>query len=129
MTLRQVNWLLNKHDYDYSNFIQSTFGDIYYLDGENRWLDMIRENIAKMKDFPEDLSQKLEHIILAHQGRFEWQSPREPLFLEALMVYYIDEIDTRINQMKKAIESDTSGEKWTNKSNYFRRPLYKEKNN
>ncbi len=87
--------------------------------------DMLREAIAKIENFPEILQLKMEHIILAHQGKLEWQSPREPLFPEALLVYYIDEIDTRINQMKREIETDTTEGNWTNKNNYFHRALYK----
>lgn len=87
--------------------------------------DMLREAIAKIENFPEILQLKMEHIILAHQGKLEWQSPREPLFPEALLVYYIDEIDTRVNQMKREIESDTTEGNWTNKNNYFHRALYK----
>ncbi|HDP68978.1 MAG TPA: HD domain-containing protein [Candidatus Marinimicrobia bacterium] len=87
--------------------------------------DMLREAIARIEQFPEILKLKMEHIILAHQGKLEWQSPREPLFPEALLVYYIDEIDTRINQMRREIESDSTEGNWTNKNNYFHRALYK----
>jgi 3'-5' exoribonuclease len=87
--------------------------------------DILLQAIAKIGDFPEILKLKLEHIILAHQGKLEWQSPKEPAFLEALIVYYIDEIDTRFDQMKREIESDRSEGDWTNKMNYFHRVLYK----
>jgi 3'-5' exoribonuclease len=87
--------------------------------------DILLQAIAKISDFPEILKLKLEHIILSHQGKLEWQSPKEPAFLEALVVYYIDEIDTRFDQMKREIESDRSEGDWTNKMNYFHRVLYK----
>lgn len=87
--------------------------------------DILIEEAARIDNFPELLRLKLEHIILSHQGKLEWQSPKEPMFLEALAVYYIDEIDTRINQMKNEIESDTSDANWTSRNNYFRRVLYK----
>ncbi len=87
--------------------------------------DIVRETIAEMETFPPKLQSLLEHIILAHQGRYEWQSPREPEFLEALLVYHIDEIDTRMNQMKTAIDADHSEGDWTSRSNYFHLPLYK----
>ncbi len=87
--------------------------------------DILLQAIAKISDFPEVLKLKLEHIILSHQGKLEWQSPKEPAFLEALIVYFIDEIDTRFDQMKREIESDRSTGDWTNKMNYFHRVLYK----
>ncbi len=87
--------------------------------------DIVHAACLKIPDFPEILRLKLEHIILSHQGRYEWQSPREPQFIEALVVYYLDEIDTRINQMKKDIEDDLSEGAWTARSGYFHRALYK----
>lgn len=89
--------------------------------------DIILEAISKIDGFPELLKLKMEHIILSHQGKLEWQSPKEPMFPEALLVYFIDEIDTRINQMKREIESDVTDGNWTNKNNYFHRPLFKGK--
>jgi 3'-5' exoribonuclease len=87
--------------------------------------DIFLNAVSKYSDFPEDLKLKVEHIILSHQGKYEWQSPQEPRFLEALVVYLIDEIDTRVNQMKSGIEADMAEGEWTSKRNYFRRSLYK----
>ncbi len=87
--------------------------------------DLLRDEILKMDGFPDLLRLKLEHIILSHQGKYEWQSPREPEFPEALLVYYADEIDTRMQQMKMAIESDSQEGDWTSRNNYFHRPIYK----
>jgi 3'-5' exoribonuclease len=87
--------------------------------------DMFLEEVREIPDFPETLQVKMEHIILAHQGKLEWASPREPKFLEAMLVYHIDEIDTRVAQYKKAVEDDESEGNWTDKRNYFSRILYK----
>ncbi|MFP4548783.1 MAG: 3'-5' exoribonuclease YhaM family protein [Fidelibacterota bacterium] len=87
--------------------------------------DIFLEEVREIPDFPEDIRVKMEHIILAHQGKLEWASPREPKILEAMLVYHIDEIDTRVAQYKKAIEDDESEGNWTDKRNYFSRILYK----
>ncbi len=87
--------------------------------------DIVHEHCQAIAGFPEILRLKLEHIILSHQGKYEFQSPREPQFPEAMAVYYIDELDTRLNQMKGDIEADLSEGNWTAKGGYFRRALYK----
>ena len=87
--------------------------------------DIFLEEVKDIPDFPNDLKIKMEHIILAHQGKLEWASPREPKFLEAMLVYHIDEMDTRVAQCKKAIDDDVSEGNWTDKRNYFSRILYK----
>lgn len=87
--------------------------------------DMAREVMGKIKKFPEDLQLKVEHMILAHQGKYEWQSPKQPKFPEALLLHQIDEMDARMNMMREAIRKDNESGIWTNRFNYFRIPLLK----
>ena len=87
--------------------------------------DMVREACAKIKGFPKILQQQLEHIILSHQGKFEWQSPKQPSFEEALLVHFIDNMDAKMNLMKLALEEDQQDGKWTDRKNIFRTALYK----
>ena len=87
--------------------------------------DMVREASSKIKGFPKILQQQLEHIILSHQGKFEWQSPKQPSFEEALLVHFIDNMDAKMNLMKLALEEDQQDGKWTDRKNIFRTALYK----
>ena len=87
--------------------------------------DMVRDAIKKIGNFPEDLAQKMEHIILSHQGRYEWQSPKMPSFPEALLVHMIDVLDAKMNLMDIALNEDQEPGKFTNRHNYFRIPLLK----
>ena len=46
-----VDYLISEHsEIDYPTFIADNFKDIYYTDEENRWLDIVRYNIAAMSD-------------------------------------------------------------------------------
>lgn len=87
--------------------------------------DMVRDAIKDIKGFPDDLQLKVEHMILSHQGKYEWQSPKQPKFPEALLLHQIDEMDARMNMMFEAIQKDNEGGSWTNRFNYFRIPLLK----
>jgi 3'-5' exoribonuclease len=40
----------------------------------------------------------LQHLIASHQGRYEWQSPKEPRTLEGLILHYADDLDAKLNQ-------------------------------
>ncbi len=42
----------------------------------------------------------LEHMIAAHQGRYEWQSPREPRTPEALILHYADDLDAKLQRTR-----------------------------
>ncbi|MDP6340279.1 MAG: HD domain-containing protein [Candidatus Marinimicrobia bacterium] len=87
--------------------------------------DMVRTAARKIKKFPKNLLLKVEHIILAHQGKYEWQSPKKPAFKEALLVHLIDIMDAQMNLMEMALNEDQEEGEFTNRHNYFRIPLYK----
>jgi 3'-5' exoribonuclease len=42
----------------------------------------------------------LEHMIAAHQGRYEWQSPREPRTPEALILHHADNLDAKLQRTR-----------------------------
>ncbi|NQV37160.1 MAG: HD domain-containing protein [Candidatus Marinimicrobia bacterium] len=87
--------------------------------------DMVRESASTLNAFPQELLQKLDHMILAHQGRYEWQSPVRPKIKEALLLHYIDNMDAKLNLFDKAIEEDHEPGEWTDRRNYFRLNLFK----
>jgi len=80
----------------------------------------------KIKGFPTDLLQKVEHLILSHQGQYDWQSSKKPKFMEALLLHLIDNMDAKMNLMKKSIVEDVEEGKWTSRRNYFRIPILKD---
>lgn len=46
-----IDWILKKHsDYKYETFIKDTFEDIYFLDEENLWLDIVVQNILRVEN-------------------------------------------------------------------------------
>ncbi len=69
---------------------------------------MVDEAMKEIKGFPDKLSIEVGHIILSHQGRHEFDSPVIPMFPEAILVHYADDLDSKIDICRKAIESSTS---------------------
>ncbi len=80
----------------------------------------------RIKDFPPDLIQKVEHLILSHQGQYDCQSLQKPKFKEALLLHLIDNLDAKMNLMEKAIDDDIEEGKWTSRRNHFRIPILKD---
>ncbi len=58
---------------------------------------MVLERIADISAFPEELSTSLQHLILSHQGKLEQASPVVPMTAEGFILYYADEIDSKLN--------------------------------
>jgi 3'-5' exoribonuclease len=64
--------------------------------------------------FPADLLAALQHIIVAHHGRYEFGSPKLPATAEAVMVHYLDNLDAKLTMMFEAIEADLDESRdWT----------------
>ena len=52
----------------------------------------------------EDIRDKILHIVLSHHGFMEFGSPKEPMFSEALVVYYADEISSKTSEIIEFIK-------------------------
>lgn len=52
----------------------------------------------------------LQHIVLSHHGKEEWGSPKKPMIQEAEMIHYIDNIDAKMNMLKRALDKTKPGE-------------------
>lgn len=51
----------------------------------------------------------LKHLVLSHHGKLEYGSPILPLIREAEIIYFIDNIDARMNMIDKALENVEPG--------------------
>jgi 3'-5' exoribonuclease len=63
--------------------------------------------------FPDALRAELLHLIVSHHGARERGSPVEPASLEACILAAVDDLDARVNQVKRAIADDTSDGEFT----------------
>ena len=57
---------------------------------------MVRERIARIPGFPREIAMDLEHLILSHQGELEWGSPVQPRTTEALVLHFVDNLDSKV---------------------------------
>jgi 3'-5' exoribonuclease len=69
----------------------------------------------------------LSHIILSHHGQYEFGSPKLPATAEAFMVYYIDDLDAKINQVTLAIDKEPGDSDWTGWKNALGTKLYRKR--
>jgi 3'-5' exoribonuclease len=87
--------------------------------------EMVREE-ARAQDFPDPaLLLELEHIILSHHGSQEFGSPVPPKTREAMLVYYLDDLDAKLKMMDMHLESDNTAGDFTSYHRVLQRGLYK----
>ncbi len=63
-------------------------------------VEMLRECCAAIEGMPADLQLHIEHLIVSHHGRREWGSPIEPSTPEAFVLHLIDNLDSKLNQLR-----------------------------
>jgi 3'-5' exoribonuclease len=76
-------------------------------------------------EIDQSVTDAIGHIILSHHGQYEFGSPKLPATAEAFMVYYIDDLDAKMNQVVKSIENDMGDSNWTGWNNALQTRLYK----
>jgi 3'-5' exoribonuclease len=87
-------------------------------------LEMLHEKIARLPGFPDDLKILLEHMIISHHGQYEFGSPKLPMFPEALMLHYLDDLDSKMESMRAQFEREAELETaWTSYNPSLARPL------
>ncbi|MDY2575474.1 MAG: HD domain-containing protein [Bacilli bacterium] len=52
----------------------------------------------------------LEHMVLSHHGEKEFGSPVPPLTKEAVILHFVDDLDSKMNILSKALELTNEGE-------------------
>ena len=67
---------------------------------------MIADKLRGFPDFPPTLRSLVEHMILSHHGQLEFGSPKLPQFPEALLLHYLDDLDSKMECMRALIEHD-----------------------
>lgn len=77
-------------------------------------LRMIGDKAAALPGFPVKLRNLIEHMVISHHGQLEYGSPKLPSFPEALLLHHLDNMDSKMEAMRSAIEKERSmpGE-WT----------------
>jgi 3'-5' exoribonuclease len=64
--------------------------------------DLLKECCTALGDVPEDVELHLEHLVLSHQGKREFAAPVEPMTPEALVLHFVDDLDSKLNQLDRA---------------------------
>ncbi|MEA5113579.1 MAG: HD domain-containing protein [Geobacteraceae bacterium] len=90
-------------------------------------VEMVHEKISRIRDFPEELSMLLKHMILAHHGQYEYGSPKRPKTIEATVLNYLDDLDSKINGIRTHMRKETASQaRWTAYHRLYDRYFYKD---
>jgi 3'-5' exoribonuclease len=87
-------------------------------------LEMLQAKLSHFPRFPEELKTLVEHLIISHHGQYDFGSPKLPMFPEALMLHYLDDLDSKMEAMRAHFERESSLDgPWTSYNASLGRPL------
>jgi 3'-5' exoribonuclease len=87
-------------------------------------LEMLQAKLQQMADFPDSLKTLVEHLIISHHGQYDFGSPKLPMFPEALMLHYLDDLDSKMEAMRAQFERGGESEGgWSGYNPSLGRPL------
>ncbi|MBZ5531619.1 MAG: HD domain-containing protein [Acidobacteriia bacterium] len=89
-------------------------------------LEMLHGKVALVPGFPEEYKTLIEHLIISHHGKYEFGSPKLPMFPEALMLHYLDDLDSKMEAMRAHFQREP-GADWTAYNPSLERPLLNSK--
>ena len=73
-------------------------------------LRLMHGKFEKLADFPQKLRTLLEHMIISHHGELEFGSPKTPIFAEAVLLHHLDNLDSKMDAVRGALQRDRSVE-------------------
>jgi 3'-5' exoribonuclease len=67
---------------------------------------LVSDKLRDIPDFPPRLRSLIEHMIISHHGQLEFGSPKLPAFPEAMLLHYLDDLDSKMECMRRLLETD-----------------------
>ncbi len=90
-------------------------------------VEMVEERLRRLPEFPPAAGILLKHLLLSHHGQYEFGSPKRPKTLEAVILNYLDDLDSKINGIRTHIEKEPdSADGWTGYHRIYDRYFFKD---
>src|SRR3989338_9050252 len=91
-------------------------------------IGMIDKKLENIPGFPKETAMLLKHMLLSHHGHLEFGSPKRPKTVEAVILYYLDDMDSKVQSMQALIEKEREiSSTWTSYHKLYERYIYKGK--
>jgi 3'-5' exoribonuclease len=70
----------------------------------------IEAKMREIEGFPEEIRRQVLHLVLSHQGDGTMGSPVKPMTEEALVLHYLDEMDSKLNAFARIRRATPAGQ-------------------
>lgn len=89
-------------------------------------VEIVEEKLRSLPGFPLEMAILLKHLLLSHHGQYEFGSPKRPKTLEAVILNFIDDLDSKINGVRTHLDKEADNEApWTQYHRLYDRYFFK----
>jgi len=88
--------------------------------------ELLSRKMDAIEGFPERLRVLVQHLLLSHHGRLEFGSPVTPKVREAVLLHYLDDLDSKMEAVRSSLAAADASERegdWTEWNRALDRPL------
>src|SRR5579862_4163411 len=76
-------------------------------------LEQVTERMNGIEGFPPDYKTLVKHLLISHHGEYEFGSPKLPMFREALVLHYLDNLDSKMGAARAVLAAEGGDSGWT----------------
>jgi len=86
---------------------------------------MVNRAIEEIEGFPDELANRLTHVLLSHHGQREYGAPVLPMTAEACALHYADNLDAHVQYFSQVVaQGAEAGSQWSDYQRLFERYIY-----
>ncbi|MCP4548217.1 MAG: HD domain-containing protein [bacterium] len=91
-------------------------------------VEILDEFLPRYPELPREMIYRLKHLIVSHQGQYEYGSPKLPKTVEAIIFHHLDNLDAQYDGFSRVVREgrETMGPdgNWTTVNKLLGRNLY-----
>jgi 3'-5' exoribonuclease len=88
-------------------------------------LEMLDEKMRQIPDVPREQANLLKHMIVSHHGDPAFGALEPPKTIEAVVLHYIDDLDSKVNAVREFMAKEDPGQTWTSYHRILGRHFYR----
>ena len=83
------------------------------------------ESVSRVMDgiegFPAQLKTIVQHLLISHHGEYAFGSPKLPMIREALVLHFLDDLDSKLAAVRAALALNSGDPEWSEWSGALQR--------
>jgi 3'-5' exoribonuclease len=76
-------------------------------------LETVNQKMDAIAGFPHTLRTVIQHLLISHHGQYEFGSPKLPMIREALVLHYLDDLDSKLGAVRAALTAAGGEDGWS----------------